>query len=750
MANLFTVTVNIEDGNVYKTPKDIAFFSADTLVVENHDYAPNNAYIEYGGHKFYSESTVDEIVVAANLYTTDQFEANIVSIDNNPLKTPIQVGFPIKGSQVWPSTEVSGANCYVLFKGVKYYAVETVAALVAESNSGIAPAAPVTPANPTAAVGLAAVNGSSTQFMRADAAPPLDPTILTQTGEANKIPQLDNGGTLVLQNSTQRTEYAASSIFMYGPNASWLDIDASGMEIDLIGSGTTIHMGLDGIDAASQPITTTHIPTAENDLVNKLYMDSQIGAITTGEQQKGSWNAATNTPTLADGVGTNGDYYVVSVAGSRDLGSGTIAFGVGDHVRYTAGVVNKWERYQVSQPVSANPSATIGLTIKNGVADTYMRSDAAPALDQNIAPTWTAAHKFSNDVTVGGMLGSAANTAMPSPTNSGITLGGAPSWAMMSLYDQALTANNRTADLLFITNQIKFRFVNDARNAFLDVLSITGGQAMGVTGIASTSGTGAWVHTGAFTKTGLDTTVTGADGVKLWLAKYTSGTGHNNAPTAIGATSNYLQVGGREYGNNGFGGMGFGYVSAPTDHPCVWVGYEEKNTAGNTSGDFLVAVRNATTNTAPVEAFRIAQNKDASFEGNVTVAGTITATGLLGVVASDGKTAQSANINAPTLYAVPTSGMYRVSAYVVLSRAATTSSVLPSCSVTYTEATTGVVAQDIVTLSANTNTLGLHVGGSVVISAQQAANIGYVTSSYASSGATSMQYAIHVKVEFLG
>lgn len=34
---------------------------------------------------------------------------------------------------------------------------------------------------------------------------------------------------------------------------------------------------------------------------------------------KGTWNAATNTPTLASGVGNKGDYYVVSVAGTTNL-----------------------------------------------------------------------------------------------------------------------------------------------------------------------------------------------------------------------------------------------------------------------------------------------------------------------------------------------------------------------------------------------------------------------------------------------
>lgn len=43
----------------------------------------------------------------------------------------------------------------------------------------------------------------------------------------------------------------------------------------------------------------------------------------------------------------------------------------------------------------ANPSALVGLSAINGSAPTAMRSDAAPALNQGIAPTWTGQHTFS-------------------------------------------------------------------------------------------------------------------------------------------------------------------------------------------------------------------------------------------------------------------------------------------------------------------------------------------------------------------
>jgi hypothetical protein len=44
----------------------------------------------------------------------------------------------------------------------------------------------------------------------------------------------------------------------------------------------------------------------------------------------------------------------------------------------------------------ANPTAVVGLTAVNGVLTTAMRSDAAPALDVGITPTWTGAHIFNN------------------------------------------------------------------------------------------------------------------------------------------------------------------------------------------------------------------------------------------------------------------------------------------------------------------------------------------------------------------
>ncbi len=62
---------------------------------------------------------------------------------------------------------------------------------------------------------------------------------------------------------------------------------------------------------------------------------------TSAMEHQGSWNATTNSPTLIDGTGDNGDLYVVSVAGTQDLGSGSETYGVGDVALYNGTI---WEK----------------------------------------------------------------------------------------------------------------------------------------------------------------------------------------------------------------------------------------------------------------------------------------------------------------------------------------------------------------------------------------------------------------------
>jgi len=66
-------------------------------------------------------------------------------------------------------------------------------------------------------------------------------------------------------------------------------------------------------------------------------------------QYQGTWNATTNSPTLADGAGSIGDVYRVTVAGTQNLGSGAITFDVGDYAVLNASLV--WEKSDTTDSV---------------------------------------------------------------------------------------------------------------------------------------------------------------------------------------------------------------------------------------------------------------------------------------------------------------------------------------------------------------------------------------------------------------
>jgi len=71
-----------------------------------------------------------------------------------------------------------------------------------------------------------------------------------------------------------------------------------------------------------------------------------------------------------------------------------------------------------SSAAGANPTATIGLTVVNGSAATFLRSDGAPALSQAIAPTWTGVHIFSPAARTSGV---SPYFTINAPADTGIT-----------------------------------------------------------------------------------------------------------------------------------------------------------------------------------------------------------------------------------------------------------------------------------------------------------------------------------------
>lgn len=113
--------------------------------------------------------------------------------------------------------------------------------------------------------------------------------------------------------------------------------------------GSVSHAKKHGIQSANdhRPMAGAvldHIVTVD---ANGLPKDSgtSISTLIGGLIYKGTWDATNppvgGNPTLADGVGTQGWFYQVSVAGTQNLGSGDIDFEVDDWVLYNGTI---WEK----------------------------------------------------------------------------------------------------------------------------------------------------------------------------------------------------------------------------------------------------------------------------------------------------------------------------------------------------------------------------------------------------------------------
>ena len=74
---------------------------------------------------------------------------------------------------------------------------------------------------------------------------------------------------------------------------------------------------------------------------------------------EGMWDASTNTPTLADGTGSNGEVYLVSVGGTQDLGSGSLTFQAGDKVIHDGAIWNKLDTIDQVTSVNSQTGAVV-------------------------------------------------------------------------------------------------------------------------------------------------------------------------------------------------------------------------------------------------------------------------------------------------------------------------------------------------------------------------------------------------------
>ena len=107
-------------------------------------------------------------------------------------------------------------------------------------------------------------------------------------------------------------------------------------------------------------------------------LQNQINALIGGSIYQGVWNAATNTPTLTSGVGTDGYYYITNVAGNTNL-DGITDWHVGDWAIFHGGTWQQVDNTDAVVSVNGYTGAVslVSSDIAEGLTNLYFTNTRA-------------------------------------------------------------------------------------------------------------------------------------------------------------------------------------------------------------------------------------------------------------------------------------------------------------------------------------------------------------------------------------
>jgi predicted heme/steroid binding protein len=110
-------------------------------------------------------------------------------------------------------------------------------------------------------------------------------------------------------------------------------------------------------------VTGTTISSTDSILTALGKLQGQVNDLIGGLQYQGTWNASTNSPTITSGVGTDGYFYIVSVAGNTTI-DGISGWQVGDWIVFHG---SAWQKVDNTESVTSVNGFTgaVNLTTSN-------------------------------------------------------------------------------------------------------------------------------------------------------------------------------------------------------------------------------------------------------------------------------------------------------------------------------------------------------------------------------------------------
>jgi hypothetical protein len=168
---------------------------------------------------------------------------------------------------------------------------------------------------------------------------------------------------------------------------------------------------------------------------------------------KGSYNANTNTPSLTNGVGLDGDMHLVSVAGSRDFGAGTVNLLVDDIIIYLNG---KYLKTSAGSQVF-NSQLSSSLAMQNAVGSI----SAGTTIEDLQGLTFTQYIENQNFPTVIAYINDASNLALSGFSISSLEVGAEYSFtAVMSFNTGEINNGDNTLAGSLSGNALTFELQN--------------------------------------------------------------------------------------------------------------------------------------------------------------------------------------------------------------------------------------------------------------------------------------------------